>query len=70
MKRWRATLAFGTLVGASVFTALWWFAAPMNINAASYKDIQVGMSRLQVEEILGGPAGDYNTREVTPLFIT
>src|SRR5262245_45668655 len=36
---------------------------PVDVRLETYKQIELGMSNDEVEAILGGPAGDYSSRE-------
>jgi hypothetical protein len=57
-------MSIGLLLGGA---ACWLLMPPSptsQINRASFDAIRVGMSEAEVEEILGGPAGDYCTGDV------
>jgi hypothetical protein len=56
------------LVGLAIGVWLLWPTASDHINHNSYQKIQEGMSLAQVEHLLGGPPGHYNTRPIGPLI--
>ena len=61
---WLAALAFAlALLGASLPLALPWRCP---VTRAASERIKEGMTLAQVEEILGGPPGDYRTRPPAP----
>ena len=64
MRKWRVPLAFALLVGVTVTAVAWRPSISTNINIDGFQRIAVGMTRGQVEEVLGVPAGNYNTRAV------
>jgi hypothetical protein len=57
----RAIVCLSVVLLAAAFTVSRWNHERSAINRASYLRIQPGMNRSQVEEILGGPPGDYCT---------
>ena len=63
---------FAAFVFAAVVVG--WFVAPRprsNISFDSYSKICIGMTRARVEEVLGGPAGDYSggTAKIHPYLV-
>jgi hypothetical protein len=42
---------------------------PCPVTKAAYDRIQTGRSLAQVEEVLGGPPGDYRTRPTYPVYL-
>jgi hypothetical protein len=64
----RKKLAVVVLVGLAVVTGLWFLvrSGPHRINGEGFDQITAGMTQREVEEILGGPPGDYTEyREVS-----
>jgi hypothetical protein len=58
-KRRRLLIALGLVLAA---VAAWYLLAPVpRISSYYSRKIQPGMTRAQVETILGGPPGDYRT---------
>ncbi len=54
-----AGLAVALLLGGALFALLRPWHCP--VNRAAFERIKEGMTRAEVEKILGGPAGDYRT---------
>jgi hypothetical protein len=67
-KRWLAALAIALLLVGVIFPLL--FPRPSKVTRAAYERIEKGMSREEVEAILGGPPGDYTTRPTLPGLTT
>jgi hypothetical protein len=57
-----ALVLLGTLLGLLL-------PSSCPVTRAAFERIKPGMTRAEVEGILGGPAGDYSTRPVTFLFV-
>ena len=65
-RRRRIVVAIGVVVAAVV--AAWYLLAPPARGISTYHSRRIvpGMTRGQVEAILGGPAGDYRTPPLRP----
>ncbi len=59
---WKRKLAQWLLVTVSAVALVLWFARPSSLTRQQFNRIKVGMSRAQVEAILG-PPGDYRSAE-------
>jgi hypothetical protein len=68
--RWRcsrppAALVIGSLVMILVLS-WWWLATAQRVSSHNSRQVEPGMTRRQVEAVLGGPAGDYRTPPTRP----
>lgn len=61
-RRWFPLL----FVAATALLALSWFARTKSPLDRFRERISIGSTRAEVEDALGGPPGDYKTREVFP----
>jgi hypothetical protein len=50
------------VAAAALVGAVWWFWPRTLITAENFARLAPGMTRAEVEGILGGPAGDYSSR--------
>jgi hypothetical protein len=50
----------------SVIVAIWLVCRQSDINLGGYEKIQIGMEKQQVEQILGGPPGEYLRAKAVP----
>jgi hypothetical protein len=55
----------GTLVGVALVPP----PRPCLVTKAAYGRVATGRGRAQVEQILGGPPGDYRTRPTYPAYV-
>jgi hypothetical protein len=56
----RLLLPFVICLGLGVVAS--WFLTPTHhVNREGFEKIQIGMTMMEVQEILGGPPGDYST---------
>jgi hypothetical protein len=51
------TLSF---IAAAIIVAAW-RSSPVSITLETLRHLRIGMTRAEVEQLLGGPAGDYGT---------
>lgn len=61
-KRFRLKWWLVALLALVVAVAGWLLMSYSPIDLGKYENIQVGMTEKEVEAVLGGPAGDYETR--------
>src|SRR3712207_2393249 len=62
MRRRTVLLGLGLVVGVMGLCAGMWLTTPRpQINDASYQRIKEGMNQQEVEQILGGPPGNYGS---------
>jgi hypothetical protein len=60
----RVWLSVGCVFGvATVVLALCYNHAPRRVNESGLAAVREGMTRHEVEDVLGGPPGDYTTRK-------
>jgi hypothetical protein len=67
MRRRTLLLVLAGLAVVAAGVVVLWPAPPSRITRENYDRIRVGMSRVEVEAILGSP-GDYSTREIAYLL--
>jgi hypothetical protein len=64
----RCTIGCVLFVGLVVLGVFWAWPNRAGVSEANYRRITAGMSRQEVETILGGPPGDYSTGPVVTTF--
>jgi hypothetical protein len=65
-KRRQLLVALVAVAGLTLLAGWWYFVRPPGINRRGFDRIRTGMSRPEVEALLGGPPGDYTVRSRAP----